>query len=84
MRHETPNLDTVHVNVEYFDGLEEGDVGYPYYVGSCVEISGATDGKTVEELMHNVREMVEMMWEYLYEGSDFPKIILLLPIPDHA
>jgi|GEM_PF-1787759 len=23
--------DTLHVNVAYFDGQEEGDVGYPYY-----------------------------------------------------
>lgn len=29
--------DTIHVNVEYFSGVDEGDVGYPYYVASCCE-----------------------------------------------
>ena len=38
--------DTIHVNVEYFTGFEEGedDVGYPYYVASCQEIVAVTEG----------------------------------------
>lgn len=39
--------DTLHINVEYFTDLEEeDDVGYPYYIASCDEIHGVTDGET--------------------------------------
>jgi predicted RNase H-like HicB family nuclease len=50
---------TIHVNVEYFDGRDEGDVGHPYYVASCVEIAAVTDGRTLDELLKNIREMID-------------------------
>ena len=55
--------DTIHVNVDYFDGQEEGDVGYPYYVASCEEITAVTDGTTLDELLANIREMIELILE---------------------
>ncbi len=36
----------VHVEVEHFDGQEEGDVGYPYYVVHSDELHFTTQGKT--------------------------------------
>lgn len=52
--------DTVYVNIEYFDGQEEKDVGHPYYVASCDELHFVTDGGTFEELMANVRECLQL------------------------
>ncbi len=53
----------VHVEVEYFDGHEEGDVGYPYYVAHSDELHFTTDGKTFEELLANVRECLQLCLE---------------------
>lgn len=39
-------IDTIHVNMEYFDGQ---DMGYPCYVASCVEIASVTDGEYTEQ-----------------------------------
>jgi len=69
--------DTIHVNVEYFDGQAEGDVGYPYYVASCVEITATTDGRTWAELVKNIREMIAL---YL-EGEDTVALYQLVPNP---
>jgi predicted RNase H-like HicB family nuclease len=54
--------DTIHIYVEYFTGQEEGedDVGYPYYVASCDEIVAVTDGRTWNELMKNIQEMIDV------------------------
>jgi predicted RNase H-like HicB family nuclease len=51
--------DTIHINVEYFDGNDDGDVGYPYYVASCVEIAAITDAPSLDKLLKNIREMIE-------------------------
>jgi predicted RNase H-like HicB family nuclease len=55
----TPPRDTLQVTVEYFDGQEEGDVGYPYYVATNDEIGLVTDGKTFEELRTNLAEALD-------------------------
>ncbi len=52
-------IDTIHVNVEYFDGRGEGNVGTPYYVASCDEIVAVTDAQTLDELLINIREMID-------------------------
>ena len=69
--------ETIHVNIEYFDGQDEGDVGYPYYVASCEEIVAITDGRTWNELMRNISEMISL---YL-EGEDTVKEYNLVPHP---
>ena len=81
--------DTIHVNVEYFDGQEEGDVGYPYYVASCEEIAAVTDAPTLEALFMNIREMIEIHLEESDTVSEFnlipnPRIVVRLEFPDYA
>ncbi len=48
--------DSVTVTVEYFDGQDEGDVGYPYYAASSDDLNFVTDGATFEELLTSVQE----------------------------
>jgi predicted RNase H-like HicB family nuclease len=53
----TPVRNTVTVNVEY--NTEDEEYG-PVYVASCDELMFTTDGKTFEELLHNVRECLAL------------------------
>jgi predicted RNase H-like HicB family nuclease len=53
----------VHVDIEFYDGQEEGDVGYPYYVAHSPELHFTTDGKTFEELLANIRECLQLCLE---------------------
>lgn len=46
----------VEVQIQYFDGHDEGDDGIPYYVASCDELMFTTEGETFEALLHNIRE----------------------------
>ena len=71
--------DTLHVNVEYFTGFEEGDedVGHPYYVASCEEIVAVTDGETWSELIHNIHQMIAAS----LEGEDTIAVYNLIPNP---
>lgn len=80
--------DTIHVNVEYFDGQEEGDLGYPYYVASCVEITATTDGETLDELVQSVREMIELYLEDTDTIAEFnlvpnPRIVIIMELPEN-
>ncbi|MEO8610862.1 MAG: type II toxin-antitoxin system HicB family antitoxin [Chloroflexota bacterium] len=80
--------DTIHVNVEYFDGQEDEGVGYPYYVASCVEITATTDGETLDELIQNVREMIELYLEDTDTIAAFnlvpsPRIIVIMELPEN-
>jgi hypothetical protein len=52
--------DTIHFTIEYFDGLEEGDIGTPYYVATAREIVAVTDAPSLDELMINIRDMLEL------------------------
>ncbi|MDL1917534.1 hypothetical protein FBR00_16480 [Anaerolineae bacterium CFX4] len=70
----TPN-DTLHVTVEFHDGLEDGDVGSPYYVASCQEIVAVTDGRTWGELMRNIHEMISVS----LDGEDTVDVYNLVP-----
>jgi predicted RNase H-like HicB family nuclease len=82
--------DTIHVNVEYFDGQEEGDIGHPYFVASCVEITATTDGETLDELVQNIREMVELYLEDIDTIAELnltpnPRIVITMELPhDYA
>jgi predicted RNase H-like HicB family nuclease len=81
--------DTIHVNVEYFDGQEEGDVGYPYFVASCEEITAVTDGTTLDELFANIREMIELILEDPETVAEFnltpnPHIVIKMELPTYA
>jgi predicted RNase H-like HicB family nuclease len=48
---------TVTINVEY--NTEDKEYG-PVYVASCDDLRFTTDGKTFEELLHNVRECLAL------------------------
>ena len=82
--------DTIHVRIEYFTGLEEGDddVGYPYYVASCDEIVAVTDGRTWNKLMKNIQEMLEASLEgedtvAVYNLVTNPRIIITMELPEN-
>lgn len=80
--------DTIHVRVEYFTGQDEGDVGYPYYVASCDEIVAVTDGQTWNELMKNIREMLEASLEgedtvAVYNLVPNPRIVVTMELPEN-
>jgi predicted RNase H-like HicB family nuclease len=81
-----PVNDTIHVNVAYFTGQDEGDVGYPYYVASCVEITAVTDARSLDELMQNIQEMVALHLEDLDTVALFnlvpnPRIVVTVELP---
>lgn len=81
--------DTIHVNVEYFNGQEEGDVGYPYFVASCKEIAAVTDATTLDELLTNIREMIELILEDDVSVREFnltqnPRIVIKMELPTYA
>ncbi len=82
--------DTIHVKVEYFTGFEEGsdDVGYPYYVASCDEVVAVTDGRTWNELMKNIREMLDASLEgedtaTVYNLAPNPRIVVTMELPEN-
>jgi len=80
--------DTIHVQVEYFDGQEEGDVGYPYYVASCEEIVAVTDGRTWGELMRSIHEMITASLEdedtiAVYNLIPNPHIVISMTLPEN-
>lgn len=74
----TKIYDTVHVNVEY--NIEDEDYG-PLYIATCEEISVVTDGKTLDELLLNVREAISLHLEdvdtiKVFNIINNPRIIL--------
>lgn len=80
--------DTIHVHVEYFTGDEEGDVGYPYYVASCEEIVAVTDGRTWNELMKNIHDMISASLEgedtvAVYNLAPNPRIVVIMELPEN-
>ena len=82
--------DTLHLQVEYFTGLEEGDedVGHPYYIASCEEIVAVTDGQTWKELLGNIQEMLAapMEGKATAAGPNLvpnPRIINTMELPEN-
>lgn len=81
--------DTIHVNVEYFDGQGEDEDGTPYYVASGVEIAATTDGETFEELLKNIGEMVYLYMKDTDTVAEFniipkPRILIVMELPRNA
>jgi predicted RNase H-like HicB family nuclease len=81
--------DTLHVLVEYYDGQDEGDNGHPYYVASCSQIGAVTDGQTLDELLKNLREVIELAFEdedtvAVYNVVPNPRISITMELPDYA
>ena len=81
--------DTVHININFYDGRAEGDVGHPYYVASCAELHFVTDGPTFEELMTNVRECLELCLHDTDSITEYgirpdAKVKLIMDMPEYA
>jgi len=84
----TQPSNTLHIRVEYHDGMEDGDVGHPYYVASCDEIVAVTDGRTWSELMKNIHEMIGASLEgedtvAIYNVIANPKIVITMELPEN-
>jgi len=80
--------DTLHFRVEYFTGLDQDDVGYPYYVASCEEITATTDGQSWHELMQNIKEMLEAYFEgedtiAMYGIIANPRLVITMELPEN-
>ena len=78
--------DTLHIQIEHFTGQEEDDVGHPYYVASCDPIGLVTDGSSFEELLVNLREVLELCLEDTDTVADFnvipnPRVVLHMEMP---
>jgi predicted RNase H-like HicB family nuclease len=82
--------DTLHITIEYFTGKEEGedDVGYPYYVASTDEIAAVTQGRTWNELLRNIHEMLEAALDEqdtveMYSLVPNPRIVITMELPEN-
>jgi predicted RNase H-like HicB family nuclease len=84
-----PVNDTLHIRVEYFTGREEeDDAGHPYYVASCDEIVAVTEGRTWNELMANIKEMLAAALDEedtvaAYNLAPRPRIIITMELPEN-
>ena len=83
-----PN-DTIYVNVAYYTGQEEGedDVGHPYYVATCREFGGGTNGETWGELLRNIHEMLSAVLDGEDTVAEYnlvpnPRVILTIELPE--
>lgn len=81
--------DTIHVLVEYHDGQEDGDVGYPYYVASCIEIPAIADARTLDELVTSIRDVIAFALEDEDVATEYqmvtnPRIVISFELPDYA
>lgn len=69
--------DTLHVTVKFHDGQAEGHDGQPYYVASCDQIGAVTEGQSLDELLRNLREVIELA----FEGEDTEAVYNVAPNP---
>ena len=81
--------DTLHVIVEYHDGQAEGDEGHPYYVATCAQIGVVTDGRNIDGLLKNLREVIELAFEdedtvEMYNIVPNPRVSIVMELPDYA
>ena len=79
--------DSIHINVEYFDGQDEDDVGYPYYVASNDDLHFTTDGETFEELLANITECLALCLEDTDSIAEYgvapdAKVKLIMELPE--
>lgn len=78
--------DKLIVQVEYFTGQEEGDIGHPYYAASCDPIGLVTDGETFEELLANLQEALAASLDGADTLAEYnvipnPRVILHMDMP---
>jgi predicted RNase H-like HicB family nuclease len=79
--------DAIHVSVEY---CTDDEAYGPVYVATCKEIAVVTDGKTLDELLANLREAVSVHLENTDTVKQFglvanPRLIITLKLPqDYA
>ena len=79
--------DTIYVEVEYFDGQDEGDNGTAYYVAHNDILHFTTDGETFEDLLKNIGEVVALCLEDTDTVAEYnlipkPKIIVTMELPE--
>lgn len=73
----TPS-DTLHIRVEYFTAIDDGDdTGTPYYVASCEEIVAVTSAPIWGELMRRIHQMVDTS----LDGEDTEQVYNLIANP---
>lgn len=75
--------DAIHVSVEY--STEDEEYG-PVYVATCEEIAVVTDGKTLDELLANLREAISVHLQDTDTVRQFgivsnPRLIITLELP---
>lgn len=80
-------IDTIHFNIAFYDGQAEGDVGYSYYVASAQEAIIVTDGRTLDELLYNIREALALYLDEpdtisLYNIVPKPRILITMELPN--
>lgn len=80
--------DTLHFNVTYHDGQEDGDGGIPYYVASCQEIAATTDGQSWHDLLQNIHDMLQAYFENedletTYQLTPNPRVVLTMELPEN-
>ena len=74
--------DTFHVCVEY--NMEDEEYG-PYYLASCVELSIVIDGRTLDELLENIREAIALHLQGMgaaaqYNFAEYPRVMIMVMV----
>jgi predicted RNase H-like HicB family nuclease len=80
-------LTSIHVTVEY--SVWQSDEEQPYYVASFVEIAATTDGQTMDEVIQNIHEVIDLYLETQTENMDVklapdPKVVITVELPHYA
>ena len=69
-------------------GQEEDDIGHPYYVASCEEITAVADAETLDELIKEVAIMIKAFLEVIDPEKDLNLIanprIIRMELPAYA
>ena len=84
-----PSIKTLHIHVKFYDGEDEDDVGYPYYVASCREIMVVVEGRTLNELFRKLREVIKRALAdeetiATYNVVPNPRINIIMDLPEYA
>jgi predicted RNase H-like HicB family nuclease len=74
-----PVRDTVEIKVELFRDQDES-----YFVAASDELGLVTDGETFEELLHNLRDALELCLE---DSADLnitsnPRVVIRMELPE--
>jgi predicted RNase H-like HicB family nuclease len=81
--------ETLYITVEYHDGSADGDDGQPYYVASCDQLGLVTDGHTMDELLRNLRDAIDLAFEdddptKVYNVVAHPRLSIHMEMTDYA